>query len=124
MTVANFFDKTPANLVRPGTQGVNRTTGKFNQTAETTTAINIHIVQPNSLRPRLDEALPGGIHIETGDLIVFADTSIGIQPTDILEFWGDRYKVLVELRRYDVLDSVLQYQRRSYLVRRHGTYDG
>lgn len=119
MTTSSFFDKTTATHKKPARTGgdLNRSTGKFTSPAQTSKSIKIHVSKPKG-----DEVLNGGLHVESEDLIVHADANLGIEATDTLAFWDSEYRVVAELNRYDVAKAVVNHDRRRYLVRRSGTY--
>lgn len=112
MTASSFFDKTSAVRERPATgTGINAD-GSFSDTAPSTLAVKVHVA-----RPKEDIALPGGIILEVGDVVVACDKALDIKQGDFLVFWDRRYEILAEIHRYDVLQAATNHGRHTFLVR-------
>jgi len=114
VSIGTLMDRTTATRRRPAAgSGIDRSTGKFTDDTDTGITIKIHVS-----RPKGDETLPGGAHVETGDCIVHLDQALDVKLNDILTFWGRDYEVKYELRpQYDTLNAVVAYKRRKLLLR-------
>lgn len=115
MSVGLLMDKTLATRRRPTTSGIDAN-GKFTDDATNDLAIKCH---PS--RPKGDEVLPGGIHVEAGDVFVHLEDTLDVKEDDILEFWNRRYQVKVVIRpEYGVLKATVNYRRKKLLARELG----
>lgn len=113
MGTSAYFDKTAAVHIKPARTGgdINRTTGAFTRPAQTTANVKVHVS-----RPKLEEAFPGGLAIQIGDVIVHAENALNIEVSDTLTFHGTVYRVVAS-RPYDVLGTVVNHTRTHYLCR-------
>jgi hypothetical protein len=113
MGIGSFFDRTPAIHRSPHAPSIDRNSGGFDRSNPTQKSISIHVSRPN----QEEEALPGGVQLQDGDVVVHADESHGIEPGDELEFWDDEWHVEARIRGYDILRDVVGYHREAFLVR-------